>query len=68
MNRFNHKRVTNLTDKQFKKLETMFDNANKIDLIMYLHKCGFDKSINDVLKHIEEELSDGIKYKSKFLS
>ena len=34
MSRFNPKRVTNLTDKQFKNLEKV-DNINKIDIVMY---------------------------------
>ena len=52
MNRFNPKRVTTLRDKRFEKLETMFIKFDKVDLIMYYHNCDFDKSINDVLKHI----------------
>ena len=52
MTRFDPKRVTNLTDKQLKNLENMFENVYKVDLIMYLDKWGFDKSINDVLKNI----------------
>ena len=44
MYRYNPKRVATLTDKKFKKLE---NNVYKNDLIMYLHNCGFDKSIND---------------------
>ena len=35
---------------------------------MYLNECGFDKSINDVLKYIKKELIDGIKFESKFLT
>ena len=46
----------------------MFDSVDKIDLIIYLHNCGFNMSINDVLEHIKNELSEGIKYKSQFLS
>ena len=46
----------------------MFNNIDKIDLTMYLNECGFDKWIDDVLNHIEKELIDGIKFKSRFLS
>ena len=68
MDKFNPKYVTNLTDKQFKKLEKKFDNIDKIDIIMYLNECGFDKSFDEVLKHIKKELIDGIKFESRFLS
>ena len=32
---------------------------------MYLNECGSDKTIDDVLK---QELIDGLKFESKFLS
>ena len=68
MDKFNPKYVTNLTDTQFKKLEKMFNNIDKIKMTMYLNECGFNKSIDEVVIHIKKELIDGLKFESKYLS